>query len=101
MFLRDAIAPGQAESSVNSGIISTNPIDKAAQFLHVSLFRSLEPSISCLCLAFFEQSHTFLPQWVSSFGLRIDKRPGKDGFFWRRSGRCDFTICATSLRTLE
>src|SRR2546425_12613143 len=45
MSLRDAIAPRQAESSANSGIISTNPIDKAAQFRHMSLFRSLEPGV--------------------------------------------------------
>jgi hypothetical protein len=33
MPLRGAITPRQAEGSVNSGIVSTNPVDKAAQLV--------------------------------------------------------------------
>jgi hypothetical protein len=46
MALRGAITPWQAEGSANSGIVSTNPVDKAAQFGHMTRFYSLEPVLS-------------------------------------------------------
>src|SRR5712692_6495561 len=60
MALRDAIAPRQAESRVNSSIISTNAEDFAAEFAHMTRFCSLEPAVQCLHLAFFEHGHKFL-----------------------------------------
>src|SRR5437764_14271103 len=62
MALRDAITPRQAESRVNSSIISTNAVDKAAEFAHMTRFGSLEPAVQCLHLAFFEHGHKFLAQ---------------------------------------
>src|SRR5450755_1142900 len=62
--LRGPITPRQAASSANSGIVSTNAVDKAAQFPHAALFCSLEPGVQSLCLPFFEQGHKFLAQQV-------------------------------------
>jgi hypothetical protein len=42
MSLRDAITPLGRESGANGGIISTNPVDKAAQFGYVRRFCLLE-----------------------------------------------------------
>ena len=49
---------------MNSGIVATNAVDKAAQFRHTALFSSLEPGVQCLRLPFFEQGHKFLAQHV-------------------------------------
>jgi len=45
MSLRDPITPFGRESGANSGIISTNPVDKTAQFGHITGFGSLEPGV--------------------------------------------------------
>ena len=66
MALRDAITPRQAESRMNSSIISTNAVDKAAKFAYMTRFCSLEPAVQCLHLAFFEHGHKFL--------ARVDRR---------------------------
>ena len=42
MALGDAITPLGRASGTNSGIISTNPVDKTAQFAHMTDFSSLE-----------------------------------------------------------
>src|SRR5215469_3817003 len=70
MALRDAIAPRHAESRVNSSIISTNAVDKAAQFTHMTRFCSLEPAVQCLHLAFFEHGHKFLAQQIDGVEVR-------------------------------
>src|SRR6266568_4920928 len=64
MALRRAVTPRQGARRANSSIVSTNAVDKAAQFRHTALFRSLEPSVQCLRLPFFEQGHKFLAQQV-------------------------------------
>jgi hypothetical protein len=45
MALRGSITPRQRAGSTHSGIVSTNAVDKAAEFGHTALFRSLEPSV--------------------------------------------------------
>ncbi len=40
MPLRDAITPLGRESGANSGIISTNPVDKTGEFGHMTCFGS-------------------------------------------------------------
>src|SRR6266446_19021 len=64
MPLRGAITPRQAEGSANSGIVSTNPVDKAAQFAHMRGFCSLQPGVQGLRLAFFEHGDKLLAQEV-------------------------------------
>ncbi len=64
MPLRDAITPLGRESGPNSSIISTNPVDKTAQFGHMTGFGALEPAVQCLLLAFFEHGHKLLAQEV-------------------------------------
>src|SRR5438128_7318076 len=64
MSLRGAITPRQTEGSTNSGIVSTNPVDKAAQFAHMRGFCSLEPGVQCLHLTFFEHGDKLLAQEV-------------------------------------
>src|SRR2546425_1791986 len=66
MALRGAITPRQAESRVNSSIISTNAVDKATEFAHMTRFGSLEPAVQCLHLAFFEPGHKFLAQEIDA-----------------------------------
>src|SRR5436305_14019481 len=61
MALRGPITPGQTAGSTHSGIVSTNAVDKAAEFRHTVLCRSLEPPLQCRHPAFSEQSHKFLP----------------------------------------
>ena len=62
--LRSAITPRQGAGSVHSGIVSTNPVDKAAQFGHLTGFCSLQPGVQCLHLAFFEHGDKLLAQEV-------------------------------------
>ncbi len=64
MPLRSAVTPRQGAGRANSSIVSTNAVDKAAQFRHTALFRSLEPGVQCLRLLFFEQGHKFLAQEI-------------------------------------
>ena len=55
-----AITPRQGEGRMNSGRISTNAINKAAQFVHMARFGSHEPGVQGLHLAFFEQGDKLL-----------------------------------------
>src|SRR6516165_9898618 len=64
MSFERSITPRQRASITYSGIVSTNPVHKAGEFRHVTLFRSLEPSVQHLNLTFFEQRHKFLAQQV-------------------------------------
>ncbi len=64
MPLRSAVTPRQGAGRANSSIVSTNAVDKAAQFRHTALLRSLEPGVQCLRLLFFEQGHKFLAQEI-------------------------------------
>src|SRR6266699_686608 len=68
--LRNAITPGQGAGSVNSGIVSTNPVDKAGEFRHLTLLCLLEPALQCLCLMLFEQRHKFLTQQIDGAEVR-------------------------------
>src|SRR5438876_7404914 len=72
MALRGPITPGQRASSAHSGIVSTNAVDKAAEFRHTALFRALEPGVQCLRLPFFEQGHKFLAQQVDGAEFLIE-----------------------------
>src|SRR5258708_25407465 len=65
------IAPGQRAGSTNSGIVSTDPVDKAGQFRHMARFCSREPGVQYLHLAFFEQGDKFLAQEVDSAQVLI------------------------------
>jgi hypothetical protein len=60
MALGDAITPLGRASGTNSGIISTNPVDKTGEFAHMTDFSSLEPGVQCLRLVFFEHGHKLL-----------------------------------------
>src|SRR5439155_7952649 len=72
MPLRGAITPRQAESSANSGIVSTNPIDEAAQFAHMTGFCLLKPGVQCLLLAFFEHGDKLLAQEVDGAEVLVE-----------------------------
>src|SRR6266487_329334 len=72
MALRGPITPGQRASSTYSSIVSTNAVDKAAQFRHTALFRSLEPGVQCLRLLFFEQGHKFLAQAIDGVEFLVE-----------------------------
>src|SRR6266487_90152 len=54
----------EVKGTTNSGIVSTDPVDKAGQFRHMARFCSLEPGVQCLHLVFFEQGDKFLAQEV-------------------------------------
>src|SRR2546421_8171275 len=64
MSLHDSVVPRKSESRFHSGIVSTNPVDKTAQFSHMTRFGSFEPSVQCLHLAFFEHGDKFLAQQI-------------------------------------
>ena len=68
--LCDTITPLGRESRVNGGVISTNPIDKAAQFSHMAGFCPLEPGVQCLCPALFEPCDKFLAQEIDRATVR-------------------------------
>src|SRR5258708_694344 len=72
MAFRSTITPRQGEGRVNSGGISTNAIDKAAQFAHMALFGSLEPGVQGLHLAFFEQGDKLLAQKVDGAEFLVE-----------------------------
>src|SRR5207253_2090668 len=76
MPFRGAITPRQGEGCVNSGIVSTNPVDKAAQFGHVTGFGLLEPGVQCFRLAFFGSSHGMRNEMSASIQCRA-KQPHK------------------------
>jgi hypothetical protein len=60
MPLRGAVTPRQAEGCANSGRVSTNAEDLAAQFGHMRGFGSLKPPLQCLHQPFFEQGDKLL-----------------------------------------
>ena len=72
MPLRCAITPRQGAGSMNSCIVATNAIDKAAEFRHTAFFCSLEPGVQCLRLPFFEQGHKFLAQHVDGVEFVVE-----------------------------
>src|SRR5437867_1234229 len=59
-----AITPRQAEGRANSDSVSTNSVDKAAQFSHMARFGSLQPGVQCLRLSSFEHGDKLLAQEV-------------------------------------
>lgn len=73
MPLYSPIAPRQREGRPHGRVITTNAIDKAASLCHTARFCSCEPSIQCLCLAFFEEGHEFLAQEIDrvQFGTSL------------------------------
>jgi hypothetical protein len=62
MPLRDAITLRPGESCVHSSIISEDAIGKTLEVGDMTLFRSLEPLIECLCPSLSEHAHKFLTQ---------------------------------------
>src|SRR5947199_3141714 len=64
MSLHDSVVPRKSESSFHSGIVSKNPVDKTAEFNHMTRFGSLEPGVQGLHLAFFEHGDKFLAQQI-------------------------------------
>src|SRR6266849_2790837 len=64
MSLHDSVVPRKPESRLHSGIVSTNPVDKTAEFSHMTRFRLLKPGVQCLYLAFFEHADKFLTQEI-------------------------------------
>src|SRR5258708_26236320 len=72
MPLRGAITPGEGEGSAHSSSISTNPVDKAAQFGYVRRFCLLEPPIQCLHLAFFEHGDKLLAQAIDGAEFLVE-----------------------------
>src|SRR3989440_8601730 len=64
MSLHDSVVPWKPESRLHSGIVSTNPVDKTAEFSHMTRFCLLEPGVQGLHLAFFEHGDKFLAQAV-------------------------------------
>ena len=65
MSLGDPIAPLGRASGANSGIISTNPVDKTGEFGYMTGFSSLEPGVQSLRMAFFEHANKLLAQGVN------------------------------------
>ena len=57
---------------LHSGIVSTNPVDKAAQFGHMAGFGSLQPGVQCLHLACFEPGDKLLAQEVDGAKLLVE-----------------------------
>ena len=70
MSLRDAITFSARASGVHSGIIPEDTIGKTLEFGDMTLFRSLEPRIECLCPPLFEHGHKFLAQEIDSVEVR-------------------------------
>src|SRR5947209_5191200 len=64
MSFHDFVVPGKPESGLHSGIVSTNRVDKTAEFTHMTGFGSLEPAVQCLHPTFFEESDKFLTQEI-------------------------------------
>ncbi len=71
MSLHDAVVPRKPESRLHSGIVSTNPVDKTAQFSHMTRFRLLEPGVQGLHLAFFEHGDKFLAQQIDGAQILV------------------------------
>src|SRR6266568_7718515 len=64
MSLHNSVVPWKPESRLHSDIVSTNPVDKTAQFSHMTRFCLLEPGVQGLHLAFFEHGDKFLAQEI-------------------------------------
>src|SRR5947209_11961879 len=64
MSLHDPVVPRKSESRFHSGIVAMNPVDKTAEFNHMTRFGSLEPGVQGLHLALFEHGDKFLAQEI-------------------------------------
>src|SRR5438105_14282494 len=71
MSLDDSVVPRKSESRFHSGIVSTDPVDKTAQFNHMTRFGSLEPGVQGLHLAFFEHGDKFLAQQIDGAQILV------------------------------